>query len=196
MVLHLQAENAHISKQINTIMFVWYVTNLTERNDSRWLESRSDDVFVIVIVFVLVRSLPIIYVMPNGVVKRNDHVISFNYSIQNYIGGFMVRATVLRKTTLAVSWFALPFYAALERRGFMARAAALHGTGTTWFHGSRYRSTRHCKRRGCMARATALHGTGATRFHNSCYCAVLNSNKNINVKWGVSYLMSFFAKPN
>jgi hypothetical protein len=36
MVQHLQAENARISKQINEIMFVWYVTNLYELNDARW----------------------------------------------------------------------------------------------------------------------------------------------------------------
>jgi hypothetical protein len=35
MVLHLKAENARISKQINKIMFVWNVTNLSERNGAR-----------------------------------------------------------------------------------------------------------------------------------------------------------------
>jgi hypothetical protein len=36
MVLHLQAENAHITKQINKIMFVWNITNLSERNGAIW----------------------------------------------------------------------------------------------------------------------------------------------------------------
>jgi hypothetical protein len=59
MVLHLQTENAHISKQINKIMFVWDVTNLSERNGAIWRhDPQSDDVFVMVIVFVLVRNLP------------------------------------------------------------------------------------------------------------------------------------------
>jgi hypothetical protein len=35
MALHLQAEDAHISKQINKIMTSWNVTNLSERNDAR-----------------------------------------------------------------------------------------------------------------------------------------------------------------
>jgi hypothetical protein len=55
----MQAENAHISKQINKIMFVSNVTNLSERKDARWRTyPQSDDVFVIVFVFVLARNLP------------------------------------------------------------------------------------------------------------------------------------------